>query len=119
MGVDPGATSATLEVEGNRVAIPRDGPAPRPIPMQWPSRGGITLTFDPEAFAGPIAFDGAWSSMKLVARGRLLATRAQDRLRLTLQQGERSVEFELRASSIVHPFALAELREFRCPALAP
>jgi type VI secretion system protein ImpL len=120
LGVDPGSTSATLEVEGNRVVIPRGGPNPRPIPMQWPSRGGITLSFDPAPATGqPIATDGAWAAMRLVSRGRLLATNAADRMRLTLQQGERSVEFELRASSIVHPFALRELAEFRCPTLAP
>jgi type VI protein secretion system component VasK len=52
-------------------------------------------------------------------RGRLQPTSVPDRLRLTAQQGTRSVEFELRTSSIVHPFNMPELAEFRCPRLTP
>jgi type VI protein secretion system component VasK len=52
-------------------------------------------------------------------RGRLQATNVPDRMRLTVQQGRGTVEFELRASSIVHPFNMPELAEFRCPRLAP
>jgi len=88
--------------------------------MQWPSRGGLTLTFEPAASSGtPIVADGPWASMKFVARGQLRPTRTADRLLVTMQQGDRRADFELRASSIVHPFALRELAEFRCPALAP
>jgi type VI secretion system protein ImpL len=120
LGLDPGSTGAVLEVEGNRVALTPGAAGVRPIPMQWPSRGGLTLTFEPAPLAGaPLQTDGAWASMKFIARGRLLATNSADRLRLTMQQGDRRAEFELRASSIVHPFALRELAEFRCPTLAP
>ncbi|MGK7862557.1 type VI secretion system membrane subunit TssM [Falsiroseomonas sp. E2-1-a4] len=119
LGIDPGATVAVLEVEGNRVVLAGEGATSRPIPMQWPARGGITLTFDPPSSAGPLATDGAWAAMRLVSRGRLTTTRAADRLRLTVQHGDRRAEFELRASSIMHPFGLRELQDFRCPALAP
>jgi type VI secretion system protein ImpL len=118
LGIDPGATAAVLEVEGNRAILAGEGASTRPIPMQWPARGGITLTFTPSS-AGPLATDGAWAAMRLVAAGRLVATRTGDRLRLTLRQGDNNAEFELRTSSIVHPFALRELQEFRCPTLAP
>jgi type VI secretion system protein ImpL len=119
LGVDPGATAAVLEAEGNRAVLAGEGATTRPIPLAWPARGGITLSFTPDSSAGPLGTDGAWAAMRLVAAGRLLATRTGDRLRLTLRQGDRSAEFELRTSSIVHPFALRELQEFRCPALAP
>ena len=120
LGLDPGSIGATLEVEGNRVALTPAQANARPIPMQWPSRGGLTLTFEPAASSGtPIVADGPWASMKFVARGQLRPTRTADRLLVTMQQGDRRADFELRASSIVHPFALRELAEFRCPALAP
>lgn len=119
LGVDPGATGAVLEVEGNRAVLAGEGATTRPVPLQWPARSGITLTFDPPSSAGPLATDGAWASMRLVAAGRLTTTRAADRLRLSLPQGDRRAEFELRASSIVHPFGLRELQDFRCPVLAP
>ncbi|MGG5812420.1 type VI secretion system membrane subunit TssM [Falsiroseomonas sp. CW058] len=118
-GMDPGANGAVLEVEGNRVNIARGAAGARPVPMIWPSRGGVTLGFDPAPASGaPIATDGAWASMRFVARGQLTQIgQATDRFRLRLVQGERSAEFELRASSVQNPFALRELAEFRCPAL--
>jgi type VI secretion system protein ImpL len=120
LGLDPGSTGATLEAEGQRVPLNPSATGARPILLQWPARGGVTMSFEPAPLGGaPIAYDGAWASMKLVARGQLTATRVPERLRLSLSQGERRAEFELRASSAVHPFALRELSEFRCPALAP
>lgn len=118
-GMDPGANGATLEVEGQRIAIARGAVGARPIPMIWPSRGGVTLTFDPPASSGtPLNTDGAWAAMRFVARGQLTQIGpAGDRFRLRMVQGERSAEFELRASSVMNPFALRELAEFRCPAL--
>lgn len=118
-GMDPGANGAVLEVEGNRIAIARGGAGARPVPMIWPSRGGITMTFDPVPLSGnPIVTDGAWAALRFVARGQLTQIGSGgDRFRLRLVQGERSAEFELRASSVMNPFALRELTEFRCPAL--
>lgn len=119
-GMDPGAFAATLEAEGTRTEITQGGAA-RPIAMAWPARGNTTLTFDPPSLAGPLAFDGAWSAMRLVLRrGSTLArTNSPERLRLRVTQGERSMDFELRAGSSQHPFGLRELQEFRCPTLAP
>ena len=117
-GLDPGATGAVLEVEGNRVQIAPGAAGARPVPMQWPARGAVTLAFDPQV-GPPLVLDGPWAAMKLVAAGQLLGTTTPDRFRLTIRRGERAAEFELRASSIVNPFGLRELVEFRCPALAP
>ncbi|MBW8270231.1 type VI secretion system membrane subunit TssM [Caldovatus aquaticus] len=119
-GFDPGARGMVLEVEGTRTEVTRDGPF-RPIALGWPARGGLTLTFEPPAPGGAIAYDGGWSALRLVLRpqSRLTATRQPDRLNLTVAQGERTAEFELRTGSAVHPFGLGELREFRCPTLPP
>jgi type VI secretion system protein ImpL len=119
-GLDPNATSATLEAEGGKLEIAKAGPF-RPLPLAWPSRGNVTLKFEPAAGGGPITLDGGWAAYKLLT-GRyatLQATAQPDRLRATVVQGERSVVFEVRAGSSQHPFGLRELAEFRCPALAP
>ena len=118
--LDPGALSATLEAEGVRTEITPNS-AFRPIPMSWPARGNTTLTFDPPSLAGPLAYDGAWSALRLVMRrGSTLTTTPQrERLRLRVTQGDRVIDFELRAGSTQHPFGLRELAEFRCPTLSP
>jgi type VI secretion system protein ImpL len=112
-GFDPNAQGAILEVEGSRHEMARGGPG-RPIPLSWPTRGNLTLNFEPPSSAGPIAFDGGWSAFKLVTgrQASLQATNQPARMRAT-------VVFELRTGSTIHPFGLRELQEFRCPTLAP
>ncbi len=120
-GMDPGALSATLEFEGTRTEIAQGGAA-RPIALSWPARGNLTLSFDPPSSIGPLAFDGAWSAMRLVMRrNSTLAPmgNTRERMRLRVVQGERNIDFELRAGSAQHPFGLPELAQFRCPTLAP
>jgi len=119
-GMDPGALSATLEFEGTRTEITPGGPS-RPISLSWPARGNTILTFDPPATVGPLAFDGPWSALRLVMRrGSTLARGpSPERLRLRVVQGERSIDFELRAGSAQHPFGLSDLQQFRCPTFAP
>ncbi len=119
-GFDPGANGAVLEAEGIRTEIGRTGPF-RPLSLGWPARGNVTLTFDPAASTGPLAFDGDWAALKLVMgrQAALVAVpNAPDRMRVTITQGDRRAAFELRTASSVHPFSLQrELAEFRCPAL--
>ncbi|MBL6456921.1 type VI secretion system membrane subunit TssM [Belnapia sp. T6] len=119
-GFDPNAQGAILEVEGTRHEMARGGPN-RPIPLSWPTRGNVTLNFEPASSAGPLALDGGWSAFKLVTgrQAALQSTGQADRLRATVTQGDRSIVFELRTGSSIHPFGLRELQEFRCPQLAP
>ncbi len=119
-GFDPNAQGAILEAEGVRTEIGRAGPF-RPIPLSWPTRSNTTLTFDPAASTGPLAYDGPWSALRLVMRQQntMQTLPQRERLRLTIRAGDRSMVFELRAGSSSHPFGLRELQEFRCPQLAP
>jgi type VI secretion system protein ImpL len=120
LGLDAGAKGAVMDVDGAKTPIPAGTAGnPRPIALSWPARSGISLSFDGEPPQSAIVGDGPWAALRFVARGRLQPTNVPDRLRLTLQQGARTADFELRTGSIVHPFALRELAEFRCPQLAP
>jgi type VI secretion system protein ImpL len=119
LALNAAGRGATLEVDGVKTVIPAGAAGARAIQMQWPSRGAVALSFDGDAPGAGLTDSGAWASLRFVARGRLGATKTQDRFRLTIQQGDRSAEFELRTGSIVHPFMLRELAEFRCPTLAP
>ncbi|HSW03527.1 type VI secretion system membrane subunit TssM [Aquabacterium sp.] len=117
VSLDAGAKGAVLEVDGAKTAIAPGAAGARAAQLQWPSKGNVSLSFDGEA--STLSNDGPWAALRFVARGKLQPTSVPDRLRLSLQQGARSGEFELRTGSIVHPFALRELAEFRCPQLTP
>jgi type VI secretion system protein ImpL len=104
-----------------RTEVGRAGPF-RPISLSWPARTNTTLTFDPPASVGPLAFDGPWSALRLVMRREntiQARPNQRERLALTIRAGDRSALFELRAGSSSHPFGLRELEDFRCPQLAP
>ena len=112
-----GNVAAVLEVDGAKAQMGPGAGQGRPVVLQWPSRGRVSLGFDGEP-APAWVFDGPWAALRLIARGRLQPTGVPDKLRLSLQQGGRAVEFEVRTSSIVHPFGLPALAEFRCPRLS-
>ena len=114
LGTDAAAKGATLEVEGAKTQIMPGPNLARPVQLQWPARNPVILTFDPST-ATPISTDGPWAALKFVYRGKLSAGRTPDQQRLVYQQGERSAEFVLRTNSVVNPFGLRELAEFRCP----
>jgi type VI secretion system protein ImpL len=120
LGLDASAKSATLEADGIKTDL--QAAAGRPILLGWPARGNVTLSFDPPSGAGPLALDGAWSTLRLAMGPDAVLQpdgRATDRFRLTLRQGEHWAQFLLHAGGSANPFALAELHQFRCPVLAP
>lgn len=116
-----GGTGAVLTVDSAPpVVLPTGNAMPgRPVVLQWPAPGRISLAFDGEPAAMALVNDGPWAALRFVMRGRLQPTNVPDHLRLTLQFGAKVAEFELHTNSIVHPFLLPELAEFRCPRLGP
>ena len=119
LSLGAGATSASIEAEGAKVQIDPVMTFAKPVQLQWPAHGSIVLNFEPPSSAATLATDGPWAALRFVARGRLSPGKGPDRMRLSLQQGDKSAEFELRAGSIVNPFGLRELGDFRCPRFAP
>jgi type VI secretion system protein ImpL len=119
LALDSSGRGAVLDVEGTKTVLSPGAAPGRAAQLQWPARGGVSLSFDGEPSASALVADGPWAALRFVARGKVVPTAVPERVRVTLQQGSRTADFELRASSIVHPFALRELAEFRCPQLAP
>jgi type VI secretion system protein ImpL len=117
--LDAGTSGAVLEVDGVKTPIAAGAAPGRVAAMHWPSNARVSLGFDGDPPSQALVNDGPWAAMRFIARGRLQATAVQDRMRLSIQNGARTAEFELRTSSIVHPFGLRELAEFRCPQLKP
>jgi type VI secretion system protein ImpL len=119
LALDPGARSATLEADGVKTPLAASSMPGRAVALTWPARSAVILSFDGDEQAPPLANDGPWAALRFVARSRLQPTSVPDKLRLTMQSGSRAAEFELRTNSIVHPFGLRELADFRCPRLGP
>jgi type VI secretion system protein ImpL len=64
-----------------------------------------------------LSANGPWALFRLFGQGSLVQAGSAERYQLTFQQGERRAVFEVRAGSVLNPFAPGVLQEFRCPAL--
>jgi len=120
--LDAGARQVTLDLDGVTVTYAH-GP-PRPTAVTWPGQTGmrnLRLVFDPPPLGGGgvLQAQGPWALFRLFQQGQVRPAGSREVFTVRFAVGERSATFELRAGSVFNPFALRELSEFRCPALAP
>jgi type VI secretion system protein ImpL len=118
--LDSGASQVSLEFDGTSIVYVH-GPA-RSTAITWPGTNhmqNVRLVFDPPPQGGTGVFSetGPWAMFRLFARGTLQQAGSPEIYTLTFAIGERSATFELRAASVINPFAPGVLQEFRCPAV--
>ncbi|HEY1935671.1 MAG TPA: type VI secretion system membrane subunit TssM [Acetobacteraceae bacterium] len=118
--LDNGATQVTLELNGTTVNYAH-GPQ-RPTPVTWPGAAGTNsarLVFSPPPSGGTgvLSASGPWALFRLFGMGTLQQAGSSDRYTLTFQLGSRQASFEIRAGSVLNPFAPGVLQDFRCPAM--
>jgi type VI secretion system protein ImpL len=119
--LDAASKEATLELGGTKVTASHA--TPRATQVTWPGNGmsNARLVFDPPLSGGiadaALQASGPWAMFRLFDQGYLQQLGTPDRYLLTFQVGDRQASFELRAGSVLNPFQLAALRDFRCPTL--
>jgi type VI secretion system protein ImpL len=79
----------------------------------------VRLVFDPppQGDTALLSETGPWAMFRLFSRGTLRQAASPEIYTLTFTLGERSATFEVRAGSVINPFASGVLQEFRCPAV--
>ncbi|MEM7047297.1 MAG: type VI secretion system membrane subunit TssM [Pseudomonadota bacterium] len=112
------AAKVLVEINGQEVAY-EHGPQ-NPMRVIWPGPAAtnrVRLVFSPIGGGPPVAksFEGPWAFYRLLDESQLRSTTLADRFQVTLSVGPHSAAFELRANSIVNPFTLKALSQFRCP----
>ena len=120
VSIDSGARQVTLDLGGTTLTY-ANGPV-RATQITWPGTNGMgsaRLVFDPAptSGAGSLLASGPWSLFRLFDQSNLARAGSGDRYNLTFHLGERQAVFELRAGSVLNPFASSVLRDFRCPNL--
>jgi type VI secretion system protein ImpL len=118
--LDGGAKQVTLEL-GGQVITYAHGPQ-RSTPIAWPGANGINsarLVFEPAPSSGPpvLSASGPWALFRLFDQGTLQQSGSSERYTLTFHVGDRQASFEIRAGSVLNPFAPGILHDFRCPGL--
>jgi type VI secretion system protein ImpL len=118
--LDPGASQVSLEFDGTSVTYTH-GPS-RSTQITWPGPNHMTnvrLVFDPPppGGTGVLAQTGPWAMFRLFGQGTLQQAGSPERYTLSFSLGGRSATFELRAGSVMNPFAPGVLQDFRCPSV--
>jgi type VI secretion system protein ImpL len=118
--LDAGARQVTLELGNTKITYAHGSPSATQV--TWPGATGMStvrLIFDPppSAGAGTLQASGPWALFRLFDQGHLQRAGSAERYQLSFRSGEREAVFELRAGSVLNPFARGVLRDFRCPSL--
>jgi type VI secretion system protein ImpL len=141
VSLDSATKDITLDLGGTTITY-ANGP-PRATQVTWPGANGmgsVRLVFDPvpavttasggatatpasttptapSTAGGALQASGPWALFRLFDQGRLAHAGSVDHFTLTFHVGEHQAAFEVRAGSVVNPFASSVLRDFRCPNL--
>jgi type VI secretion system protein ImpL len=107
-----------LELDGQRFSY-RHGP-PRVTSAQWPgpnSPGLIRMEFkDTGGQRHQLVRKGPWAWFRVLDAAKAKQQgKAADRLVATFEVEERTISYEIHASSVVNPFLLGDSLSFRCP----
>jgi type VI secretion system protein ImpL len=118
VSLDANAKQATLDLDGTTV-VSIHGP-PRATQITWPGptrMQTVRLVFDPPPSGAPAALQdtGPWAMFRMFGRARMKQGDSPERYTLTFQVGDREAVFEIRAGSVLNPFAAGVLQDFRCP----
>ena len=60
-----------------------------------------------------IQFQGPWAFLQFILEGN--PRQVGDVMQVNYVIGGRNITYEIRVNSLVNPFNMSELREFRCP----
>ena len=118
--IDTDAKQVTLDLDGQTIVYAH-GPL-RPTSVTWPGTNrmiSVRLVFDPPPSSGQpvIQATGPWALFRVFGQGNLQQSASADRYTLSFTLGDRHASFEIRAGSVLNPFAPGVLRDFRCPGL--
>jgi type VI secretion system protein ImpL len=118
IGLDANAKQAMLDLDGTAI-VSIHGP-PRATQITWPGPNRtqtVRLVFDPPPTGGPSAVQdtGPWAMFRMFGRARMKPDDSPEKYTLTFQIGNREAVFEIRAGSVLNPFAAGVLQDFRCP----
>jgi type VI secretion system protein ImpL len=114
--LDAGASQVSLELDGTSVTYTHGPRRPRSSGRAEPHAEcapGVRATAC--GGTGVLSENGPWAMFRLFGRGTLSPAGSPERYTLSFGLGNRQATFELRAASVLNPFAPGVLRDFRCP----
>lgn len=121
--LDPTITGLMIDIDG-QTTLYQHGPV-APFAVNWPGpRGGVhaEITANPRIRpeTSTISADGPWALMRLMQKGRVLATATPGRTRAGFEFDGREAVLDIAsAGSAANPLTSGVLTTFRCPSSMP
>jgi type VI secretion system protein ImpL len=114
--LDALTTRFLLDIDGQKIEY-RHGPT-RASNAQWPGPSGSSrarMVFETkDGVQKVLSEDGPWAWFRLLDKAKVEITNP-DRFLVTFKVGEHEARYEIRANSVINPFVMKELQEFKCP----
>jgi type VI secretion system protein ImpL len=115
--LDRKARQVVLEIGDQRIVY-QHGPR-RAERVQWPPAqgAGALIAFTPAEQIGQtvtLAKSGPWALFHLLDEARVRRTGGVDRFQVSFDVRGYRADFLIRAESVINPFVLPELEQFRC-----
>lgn len=108
-----GLKEITIDIDGQAFKLTAGG---QPVTLSWPSQrvaSRLTLTTSPGAT--PQVFDGPWGLFRMLDRFEVVPTPQPERFGVNLNLEGRRARLEVTSTSVLNPFRMREVQQFRCP----
>ncbi|WP_233235285.1 type VI secretion system membrane subunit TssM [Bordetella sp. LUAb4] len=121
--LDPTITSLSVDIDG-QTTLYQHGPV-EPFVVTWPGpRGGVhaEITASPriQPDTSTIQVDGPWAMLRLMQKGRVIASGTAGRTRVAFSFDGREAALDISSpGSVANPLTSDVLSAFRCPSTVP
>ena len=104
----------TLDIDGQVVKFTPG--AATAATVSWPSqRVASTVRLSSTPGAAPLVFEGPWALFRLFDRFEVQPSAQPEKFSVLMTLEGQRVRFDVTANSVLNPFRLREIQQFRCP----
>ena len=113
--IDPALKGLDIDIDGQAQHLAAAGP---PITLTWPPQrlsSEVKLSTDLGAGGPQFTFDGPWALFRLFDRFVPDPSPVPEKFTVTMNLDGHKARIEVISASVLNPFQLKELKQFRCP----
>jgi type VI secretion system protein ImpL len=109
-----GLKEITIDIDGQPFKLTAGGP---PVTLTWPSqRVASRVTLSTAPGGTPQVFDGPWGLFRMFERFEIVPSGQPERFGINMNLEGRRARLEVTSTSVLNPFRMREVQQFRCPA---
>ncbi|HET9643510.1 MAG TPA: type VI secretion system membrane subunit TssM, partial [Burkholderiaceae bacterium] len=104
----------SLDVDGQVYKLAAANP--QPVTLSWPStRVASQIRLMGAPGSQPMTFDGPWALFRMFDRFEVQPTGQPEKFNVLLNLDGKRVKLEVTSTSVLNPFRMREIQQFRCP----